>query len=60
MSKQECPICGKEQVRKFRPFCSRRCSNLDLGNWFDGRYKIPTDEEPDVEDFNSADLHTRD
>jgi len=23
------------------PFCSSRCKLIDLGNWLDGRYRIP-------------------
>ncbi len=24
-----------------RPFCSKKCKLADLGNWLDGRYRIP-------------------
>jgi endogenous inhibitor of DNA gyrase (YacG/DUF329 family) len=27
-----------------RPFCSRRCADIDLGRWLKGVYAIPTDE----------------
>ena len=36
-----CPICGKPTEQKFRPFCSQRCSRLDLSRWFGERYAIP-------------------
>jgi endogenous inhibitor of DNA gyrase (YacG/DUF329 family) len=36
-----CPICGKPVVQKFRPFCSRRCSDVDLGRWFGEAYRVP-------------------
>lgn len=39
-----CPICGKETVRAFRPFCSKRCREIDLGRWLTGSYVIPGDE----------------
>ncbi len=42
-----CPICGRETDRKYRPFCSRRCADVDLGKWMTGAYRIPADEEPD-------------
>ena len=29
------------------PFCSQRCSSIDLGKWFDGKYSIPSVEDPD-------------
>ncbi|MGR3757540.1 MAG: DNA gyrase inhibitor YacG [Tranquillimonas sp.] len=43
-----CPICAKETVSAYRPFCSRRCADLDLGRWMTGAYSIPLfdDDEP--------------
>lgn len=38
-----CPICGKPQVHAFRPFCSRRCADVDLARWLGGRYAIPAE-----------------
>ena len=37
----KCPICGKLQVEEFRPFCSKRCADIDLGRWLEGRYAVP-------------------
>jgi len=48
---QKCSMCGKPMVREFRPFCSRRCANLDLGNWLGEAYRVPTDEAPDIDEF---------
>ena len=31
-----CPICRKPAVDKFRPFCSKRCADVDLNRWFGG------------------------
>ncbi len=45
-SARDCPICGKPPLARFRPFCSRRCADLDLGRWLKGRYAVPTDEAP--------------
>ena len=42
-----CPICGKEAVAAYRPFCSRRCADVDLGRWLTGGYAIPVAEEED-------------
>jgi uncharacterized protein len=42
-----CAVCGKAQVAGFRPFCSKRCADVDLGKWLGGRYAIPTEEPPD-------------
>ncbi len=36
-----CPICGKPVAPEHRPFCSRRCANIDLGRWLGGRYAVP-------------------
>lgn len=53
---RECPICGKtpeanEQTAKFKPFCSKRCADLDLGKWLNGAYGIPASEtDEDDED----------
>lgn len=44
--KPQCAICGKEQVERFRPFCSKRCAQIDLGRWLGERYRIPTGEIP--------------
>jgi len=45
MSKPLCPICEKSEADvKFRPFCSRRCADVDLQRWFSGRYVIPAAE----------------
>lgn len=40
-----CPICRKkEMVERFKPFCSKRCSDVDLNRWLTGQYALPTDE----------------
>lgn len=44
-----CPICRRPaQPGRLHPFCSLRCSEVDLGRWFTGAYAIPAD--PDEED----------
>jgi uncharacterized protein len=44
-----CPICSKPTAADYRPFCSRRCADVDLGRWLTESYRIPaeTEEEPD-------------
>jgi endogenous inhibitor of DNA gyrase (YacG/DUF329 family) len=37
----DCPICGKTADEGLKPFCSRRCADIDLGRWFKGGYAIP-------------------
>jgi endogenous inhibitor of DNA gyrase (YacG/DUF329 family) len=38
---RRCPLCGKPEAHDFRPFCSRRCADIDLGRWLRGTYAIP-------------------
>lgn len=45
-----CPICAKPTAPAWRPFCSRRCADIDLGNWIDGSYRVPLEEVDDVPD----------
>jgi len=44
-----CPICGKPTVEEAKPFCSRRCAEIDLGRWLKGIYAIPARTTPDEE-----------
>jgi endogenous inhibitor of DNA gyrase (YacG/DUF329 family) len=37
----KCPICGKPRAEPHRPFCSKRCADVDLGRWLEGRYAVP-------------------
>jgi uncharacterized protein len=46
-----CPICGKPAQEKTRPFCSRRCADVDLQRWFTGRYTIPVVEDDEDDDL---------
>jgi uncharacterized protein len=39
-----CPICGRRRVHEFRPFCSVRCRDVDLGRWFGEVYTVPAAE----------------
>jgi endogenous inhibitor of DNA gyrase (YacG/DUF329 family) len=49
-----CPICGKPGLAAYRPFCSKRCADVDLGRWLSGVYAIPA--APDsVEDDEGID-----
>jgi len=64
-----CPICGKTVAPELRPFCSRRCADIDLGRWLGGRYAIPGnpvepgsvpgEREPDEDDEPDSVRHTR-
>ena len=48
---RKCPICGKPSVEAFKPFCSKRCADVDLNRWLTGAYVIPArDDEPAEDD----------
>ena len=48
---RKCPICGKPTQEKWKPFCSKRCADVDLNRWLTGAYAIPArDDEPPEED----------
>ncbi|AKO95833.1 MULTISPECIES: DNA gyrase inhibitor YacG [Marinovum] len=45
-----CPICAKPSDPKYRPFCSKRCADLDLAKWLSGAYAVPLEEEDEFSD----------
>lgn len=45
MAKTKCPECGKPTMQAYRPFCSKRCADVDLGRWFNEEYTLPGDSE---------------
>ena len=45
-----CPICeSRAPEPRYKPFCSRRCADVDLQRWFSGRYAVPAVETPEPE-----------
>ncbi len=44
---RKCPICGKASERKWHPFCSKRCADVDLNRWLSGVYTIPAAADED-------------
>ncbi|MDX1742962.1 MAG: DNA gyrase inhibitor YacG [Ruegeria sp.] len=44
-----CPICGSDTETKFRPFCSKRCADIDLAKWLNGSYAVPSQREEDLD-----------
>ncbi len=44
INKASCPICEKEaeltSSNTYRPFCSKRCRLIDLGEWISENYSI--------------------
>jgi endogenous inhibitor of DNA gyrase (YacG/DUF329 family) len=35
---------------KFRPFCSSRCADIDLGKWLKEDYRLPSEDEPESDE----------
>jgi endogenous inhibitor of DNA gyrase (YacG/DUF329 family) len=55
-----CPQCGGPSVyapeNRWRPFCSERCKNLDLGAWASESFRVPDDSPPDDQPFGDPKL----
>ncbi len=52
----KCPICGKVvPVGKYRPFCSKRCADIDLGNWFNESYRVEAEDDIESEETREDD-----
>jgi endogenous inhibitor of DNA gyrase (YacG/DUF329 family) len=53
-----CPQCGAPvewtAASAFRPFCSERCRNVDLGAWASEAYRVPIAEFPEADDLAAA------
>ena len=45
---RKCPICGRASIFDAYPFCSPRCSDVDLGRWLSGAYAIPAHDEQEA------------
>ena len=49
-----CPTCGAPTIDEVRPFCSRRCADVDLGRWLQGVYAIPAVDAADDSIIDAA------
>lgn len=54
-----CPNCGAvteySPDNKFRPFCSERCSIIDLGAWAEEKYRVPVQQVEEIDAEHSDD-----
>jgi endogenous inhibitor of DNA gyrase (YacG/DUF329 family) len=50
----KCPICSAPTDAHYRPFCSRRCADVDLSRWLKGTYAIPGGNDAADEDGEDA------
>lgn len=49
-----CPICEtKRSQAEYKPFCSKRCADVDLSRWLKGGYAIPGRPTDDAEEVPS-------
>lgn len=44
-----CPVCKQNTASDWRPFCSKRCADIDLGRWMTGAYSVPAEPADDEE-----------
>ncbi len=44
---RSCPVCSKPTEAAFKPFCSKRCADVDLNRWLTDRYAVPDEEGRD-------------
>jgi uncharacterized protein len=55
-----CPQCNGDSIyansNPYRPFCSERCKNLDLGAWASESFRVPTEAPPESEPFGDPKL----
>ena len=49
-----CPTCGAPPIHAVRPFCSKRCADVDLGRWLQGVYAIPAVDAADDSVIDAA------
>jgi hypothetical protein len=49
-----CPICKQPTEASFRPFCSKRCADVDLARWLGGTYAIAATSDDADEDGETA------
>ncbi len=49
-----CPICAKPTDAAYRPFCSKRCADVDLAKWLGGSYAVASQNPDDLDDLAEA------
>jgi len=51
-----CPICSKPVEPVFKPFCSKRCADVDLNRWLSGVYGVPVTEDEEEDEQREENL----
>jgi endogenous inhibitor of DNA gyrase (YacG/DUF329 family) len=49
-----CPICKRDADKSYKPFCSKRCADIDLAKWLGGDYAIGSTDPDDVDQIVDA------
>lgn len=49
-----CPVCGRPPEPQFKPFCSKRCADVDLARWLNGVYRVPVVDREGDDDLDPA------
>jgi uncharacterized protein len=47
---RKCSVCNQPVQLRYKPFCSKRCADVDLNRWLTGKYAIPVEEGRDRPD----------
>lgn len=58
-STSKCPVCKAGADEHFRPFCSKRCADIDLGRWLTGSYVVAGGGGDEEDDSAEAPAQTR-
>jgi uncharacterized protein len=59
-TRAKCPICANTTQHRYRPFCSRRCADIDLSRWLRGAYAIPDEAEDEDGETTAPPPDTKD
>jgi hypothetical protein len=60
VNEPKCPACGRPTEPGYRPFCSRRCADLDLQRWLSGAYRVPAADDDTEADSAPGPAHDPD
>jgi uncharacterized protein len=58
--RRSCPICRRPEANSFRPFCSKRCADIDLGRWLAEGYRIPSADDDNADGVDDEAAEDRD
>jgi uncharacterized protein len=54
----QCPACSGPSLyapaNRYRPFCSERCKQIDLGAWASEQFKVPEEAPDTTPDFEKS------